>query len=366
MTTLAWRQGIRRKISWVSSSFHHSGCSFSQQQQQQHQQYYLLQYRKQQYHTPSEQFDDKLLPPTVVYSDNHILAINKPAGWHSVPNPPPTPQNKKHTPATTKSKCLLTYLKYVMRLGGGSQHDFLLPLHRIDQPCTGVLLFGKTSKAASRITKLWKNKFVTKDYFCIVQTSRIHNNLLQVAKIRKRTTTTTTIMDHDQHGEGWYRLDGTLLKSSNNSRSVKLIPIPSSNDSDIDEIHNEPNRVGRSVSIEFKVIPLDGNSIHPDYTLLYVRTKDGTRHVVRALLSQIGGCPIAGDIRYDHHQQQQPLMDKSVALHAACIHLHPQKLRIGTLSTFDFIAPIPSTWKKLFGLKVSQEEQNGILLRTIK
>ena len=27
-----------------------------------------------------------LPPPTILYSDNHILAVNKPAGWHSIPN----------------------------------------------------------------------------------------------------------------------------------------------------------------------------------------------------------------------------------------------------------------------------------------
>jgi hypothetical protein len=45
-----------------------------------------------------------------------------------------------------------------LQLGGGSRKDFLKPLHRINQPCSGVLLLGKTSKAASRITTLWKKK----------------------------------------------------------------------------------------------------------------------------------------------------------------------------------------------------------------
>jgi 23S rRNA-/tRNA-specific pseudouridylate synthase len=97
--------------------------------------------------------------PTVLYSNNHLLVVNKPVGWHSVPNPKPSP------------KWLLSELKR-MQLGGGSGKDFLLPLHRIDKPCSGVMLLGKTSKVTSRIITFWKKKMVVKGYRCVVSASR--------------------------------------------------------------------------------------------------------------------------------------------------------------------------------------------------
>ena len=118
--------------------------------------------------SPSSPSSSSLLPPpTILYSDNHLVAVNKPAGWHSVPNLPKQRKkggtkhrNIEDTDAAitiNSKKCLLTHLQQ-RGLGGGSKKDFLVPLHRIDQPCTGILLFGKTSKAASRVTKVWKGK----------------------------------------------------------------------------------------------------------------------------------------------------------------------------------------------------------------
>ena len=72
-----------------------------------------------------------ILPqPQSLYSDNHLLVVNKPPGWqvHGKGNGSGSGDETK--------KCLLTYLQ-TNKLGGGSKNDFLLPLHRIDQPCSG-------------------------------------------------------------------------------------------------------------------------------------------------------------------------------------------------------------------------------------
>jgi len=135
------------------------------------------------------------------------------------------------------------------------------------------------------------------------------------------------------------------------------------------------------------------NRIKPEFTLLLVRTSDGARHMVRALLAQVGGCPIIGDVRYwvgprttttttrtrtrtmntnnnndeynDHDNNDHdvdivdqyskknlshPLQDRSVALHAYGVYFDKEKLKLGTLNTFEFRAPIPTTWKTFFGL----------------
>jgi 23S rRNA pseudouridine1911/1915/1917 synthase len=249
-----------------------------------------------------------LKPPTVLFSDNHLLVVNKPAGWHSVPNPQPSP------------KCLLSELKR-LQLGGGSRKDFLLPLHRIDQPCSGVLLLGKTSKAASRITTLWKNKLVEKDYLCVVSASR-------TARLQHISS------DLD---DGWYSLQGQMQRRpSGQSRSVIIRQDESSSSSS--EL--------RAVSIYWKLV--HPNPIKQAYSLLLVRTSDGARHMVRALLAQVGACPMEGDVRYD--AAAATLQDQSVALHAFRVSLDT-RLKLGTLKTFDFQAPVPSTWGDYFGIQ---------------
>ena len=70
----------------------------------------------------------QLHPPTIIYSDNHLLVVNKPPGWHSVPNTPKHGKSNGSCGEGETKKCLLTYLK-TNKLGGGSKSDFLIPLH---------------------------------------------------------------------------------------------------------------------------------------------------------------------------------------------------------------------------------------------
>mmetsp|Transcript_17751 Transcript_17751/g.37107 ORF Transcript_17751/g.37107 Transcript_17751/m.37107 type:complete len:506 (-) Transcript_17751:414-1931(-) len=425
--------------------------------------------------------------PTVVYSDNHLLAINKPAGWHSVPNISkkrgrnnPTKNGNsnvnsnnennnrgaEHTHTTTTNissslnkKCLLTHLQ-TKGLGGGSNKDFLLPLHRIDQPCTGILLFGKTSKAASRITTVWKGKKkkkkknknnkktqqqtvvrdgVVKDYLCVVPTSRI----AAMEEVSVPVSLERDDIDTYDNNEMtlWNRLDGLMLRQSATSsaselhgvrtgthlrwqqqkyynerrrkgKSVRIIrpgrkktigenePHKQKHGDDDDKFydydHEVDNSMMRPVSVRWKIVGVP--NIEPGYTLLLVRTSEGARHMVRALLAQVGDCPIIGDLRYwtapkrmninssnlppsDRYSdgvhddqaatargiksfptapnEKDPLKDRSVALHAYGVYFDPQQLQLGTLDTFEFRAPVPSTWKSFFG--IDNAEINNIL-----
>jgi 23S rRNA-/tRNA-specific pseudouridylate synthase len=256
-----------------------------------------------------------------------------------------------------------------MKLGGGSQQDFLKPLHRIDQPCSGLLVFGKTSKAASRITKSWKRGLVEKEYLCVVSTDHFPH-LLDASSSSSFASSSEEV---------WYRLDGLLKKSpkcstsstpkqnhsrKSTKRSVTILPATA-----VHRPHDETKKIFREVGLEWMVVSqhhlqqeqLTLLDLSDRYTLLRVRTNQGARHQVRALLSQVGDCPIAGDVRYDGtrsqrhisnetiHPTSQPLPDRSVALHAWRIHFTDQTFKLGSLAgTIDVEAPIPKTWKKFF------------------
>jgi len=241
--------------------------------------------------------------PSILFSDNHLLVVNKPAGWHTVPNP-----------TGSQSKCLLNYLQK-KKLGGGATRTFLKPLHRIDQPCTGVLLLGKTSKAASRIQTQWSK--IQKTYICVLDSSM-----------------------NRSASDGWMQLEGYLqrqrTKHSNDSHreggwSVRMLP------------YKKDTEVGlRRCSLEWKII----SPVSIPFVILQVRTHQGARHMIRALLSQCGSSSIAGDLRY---QASQALPDQSVALHARRLQL-PETLQLGSLAQRHFIAPLPSTWNDNFGV----------------
>jgi 23S rRNA-/tRNA-specific pseudouridylate synthase len=101
----------------------------------------------------------KLPLPVVLFASNHVLAVYKPPGWHSIPHSRRskddiTDENDDPFEGIDTSKCLLTHLQRC-KLGGGSQQTYLKPLHRLDQPCSGVMLWGKTTKAASRLQRLF-------------------------------------------------------------------------------------------------------------------------------------------------------------------------------------------------------------------
>jgi 23S rRNA-/tRNA-specific pseudouridylate synthase len=384
-----------------------------------------------------------LPPPTIVYADNHLLAVNKPAGWHSVPNTPKQRkrnnrnndrnniQSNENRTAIGSKKCLLTHLQRE-GLGGGSNKDFLVPLHRIDQPCTGILLFGKTSKAASRVTQVWKgirkkkkkrkqqqqqqqrsseagdpssSPCVVKDYLCVVPTSRLgamEEASIPVGAAYGDESTYSGFPDSVRHpladGTVWNQLDGLMLRQTDNDEG-RLPRQRQLQRRQQQQYYQERLRKGRSVQIVRRNIQGDGagydgeNSffdydpnadsasmrpvramwkivhvptIEPSYTLLLVRTSEGARHMVRALLAQVGDCPILGDVRYwkaagtndastdDTDDEKGPLVDRSVALHAYGVYFDQTELKLGSLDTFEFRAPVPPTWESFFGIDNNQ------------
>lgn len=279
--------------------------------------------------------------PQVLYSDNHLLVINKTPGWHVVPN------NYKGDDGSRK--CLLTFLK-AQKYGGGSKKDFLLPCHRIDQPCSGVVIMAKTSKAASRITTVWKQQQVIKTYLCLLSSSISSHECLDILQRNSLSPSS-----NNDNNDGMFRLQGWMdakkqpPKRKNRSRdnlsqSVGWSVI----------IHSQrPHQQGKNQS---KLVCCDWKAIGNN--LILVRTHQGSRHLVRALLAQVGGQAILGDLRYGRTRQALP--DRSVALHARSIDL-PTSLVLGADGLSQprrFVAPIPLTWTRCGGWT---EEQIALL-----
>jgi len=92
----------------------------------------------------------------ILYEDNHLLALYKPAGML--------------TQGDSSGRLSLldlgkAWLKETYHKPGEA---FLGMVHRLDRPVSGVVLFAKTSKAASRLSEQFRNRAIHKVYMAVV------------------------------------------------------------------------------------------------------------------------------------------------------------------------------------------------------
>lgn len=92
----------------------------------------------------------------ILYEDNHIIVVEKPV---NIPS-----QGDK-----TGDEDMLTIIKkYLIEKYNKPGDAYLGLVHRLDRPTGGVMVFAKTSKAASRLSEQIREKKFEKEYLCIV------------------------------------------------------------------------------------------------------------------------------------------------------------------------------------------------------
>ena len=92
----------------------------------------------------------------VIYEDNHIIVVEKPV---NIPS-----QGDK-----TGDKDMLSIIKEYLKIKYNKLGEVYLGLvHRLDRPTGGIMVFAKTSKAASRLSEQIRNNEFHKSYLCIV------------------------------------------------------------------------------------------------------------------------------------------------------------------------------------------------------
>lgn len=92
----------------------------------------------------------------VIYEDNHIIVVEKPVN---------IPSQGDKTGDIDMLSIIKAYLKEKYNKPG---EVYLGLVHRLDRPTGGVMVFAKTSKAASRLSEQVRNKEMHKQYLCIV------------------------------------------------------------------------------------------------------------------------------------------------------------------------------------------------------
>jgi len=199
--------------------------------------------------------------PDVLYEDNHLIAVNKPAGLLV---------QGDETGDVTLSDIVKSYIAERYNKPGAV---FLGTVHRIDRPVSGVVVFARTSKALTRMNELFRTRDITKRYLAVVQgRPAIPEQTLVHWLTKNEGANRATAYKKETAGALRCELEYRLLGSSS---GVSLV-----------EVH-----------------PLTGRS-----------------HQIRCQLAAIG-CPIAGDLKYG---APEPMPDKSICLHARSLSfIHP-------------------------------------------
>ncbi|SCI30716.1 MULTISPECIES: RluA family pseudouridine synthase [unclassified Romboutsia] len=92
----------------------------------------------------------------VIYEDNHLLVVEKPVNILSQGD-------------DTNDKDMVNLLKnYVKEKYNKPGNVFIGLVHRLDRPVGGVMVFAKTSKAASRLSEQVRNKSFKKTYRAVI------------------------------------------------------------------------------------------------------------------------------------------------------------------------------------------------------
>lgn len=209
----------------------------------------------------------------VLFEDNHLIVVNK--------RPGDIVQGDK-TGDTPLSEVVKQYIAIKYNKPGAV---FLGVVHRLDRPTSGVVVFARTSKALSRLNKMFAARETKKTYWAMVK-SPIHPD---------RGT-----------------LEHYLLRNPKQNKSyAHLKPVPQA----------------KKAILHYQTL-----AVTDHYSLLGIDLETGRHHQIRAQLSAIGA-PIKGDLKYGAARSNP---DGSIHLHARALELlHPVKKEL-----MRFTAPL--------------------------
>ena len=92
----------------------------------------------------------------ILYEDNHIIVVEKPVN---------IPSQADKTGDIDMLTIIKAYLKEKYNKPG---EVYLGLIHRLDRPTGGIMVFAKTSKAASRLSEQVREKVFQKTYLVVV------------------------------------------------------------------------------------------------------------------------------------------------------------------------------------------------------
>ena len=200
---------------------------------------------------------EKLQKINIIFEDNHIIVVEKPI------NIPVCKDSSLDFDLLTMIK---SYLKDKYNKPG---NVYLGLVHRLDRPVGGIMVFAKTSKAASRLSKQVQEHYLKKTYVLVCE-GKIDDRGEMIDYLAKNNKTNTS-----------------YVTDKNNGKIAKL---------------------------KYKKIGYVNN-----YSLVEVNLETGRSHQIRVQFSS-RGCPLVGDARYNPNSDNKT----SIALFSKKIEFyHP-------------------------------------------
>ncbi len=129
----------------------------------------------------------------ILYEDNHIIVVFKPINILSQSD-------------ITGDIDMLTMIKEYIKVKYHKPGNVYLGLvHRLDRVTSGVMVFAKTSKAASRLSNEIRNNNIKKDYLAIIH-GKINNRGVYEDYLLKKDDFSTVVNDKGKYAKLTYEL----------------------------------------------------------------------------------------------------------------------------------------------------------------
>lgn len=142
----------------------------------------------------------------IIYEDNHLLVVNKPI-------------NIPVQADSSKDQDLLTLLKKQLKEKYQKPGNvYLVLVHRLDRPVGGIMVFAKTSKAASRLSEQIRNSTLKKTYLAVVQGKVLNSDTFKDKLEKDQKTNIVKISPIGKQAELSYE----LLEYKDNLSLVKI------------------------------------------------------------------------------------------------------------------------------------------------
>ena len=182
----------------------------------------------------------------VIYEDNHIIVVEKPYN---------IPSQEDSSKDIDMINIIKNYLKEKYQKKG---NVYLGLVHRLDRPVGGLMVFAKTSKAASRLSNEVRNNEFHKTYLAVVE-GKTKNKEKLIDYISKDNKTFSSFIDNEN---------------------------------------------GKMSILEYETLYYDKKE---DVSLIKVNLITGRHHQIRLQMSNINH-PLIGDQRYNKEDKKQIML----------------------------------------------------------
>ena len=207
--------------------------------------------------------DRDLAPSDIILEDNHLIVVHKQAG---------VPVQGDDSGDRTLDEMVKDYIRVKYSKPG---EVYLGLIHRLDRPVAGLVAMARTSKAAARMSEMFRERKIEKTYLAIVE-----------AEPKKHQDTLT----------------GYIWKDPEANRAY---------------VNNQERKGAKLATLDYRLLQEMNGAF-----LLEVKPDTGRPHQIRAQLSHMG-CPIVGDNKYG---SKVPVKDRSIYLLARRLKFeHPVK-----------------------------------------